>query len=163
MGGRRKPKGFSGCTTTAGDDSDGLEVVSRLTPEQALKAEWSACSSTRRYLVTLNEAEVPLMPLVERLVEIASTFAPPRRRKSWQREINLAIRLADVEYEMVLFFAFLLGEEVVCKAIRARWPLPPEGVWDMRGTLVGHRRELSISPRHEPHKIRESLFGVTPD
>jgi hypothetical protein len=144
------------------DDSDGDE---QFDPEplsgDRLRAEWAACKSSRRLLISLSEAGVDLSPLVKAMQRLfvvcrndgTKTGRQQRNAKDrLRRQAKQIAKGGEVVYEIVAGFVRELGkggELVVCAAIRKRHPNPPN---DVRGSLVGRSRTPSASPRLAPYR-----------
>lgn len=130
--------------------SDDDDLIPDLPPadDVTTQIEWSTCKSSRRLLITLNEAGAPLEPLAERVRKVARQLAETGR-------LDARWDLTDNPYEKIVSFAVRElgpdGEEIVCKTIRASYPEPPRPI---SGVLYGTGKLANLSPRVMANKLR---------
>jgi len=126
-----------------------------------VRVEWSTCASSRRLLITLSEAEVPLDPLVSDVKRAAARYLATRAER---RKLEARLDLTDNPYEQIVDYVVKAigpdGELVACRAIRARYPEPPvvlkdDGTVDrpISGVLIGASKFANMSPRSMPSKL----------
>jgi hypothetical protein len=159
----RRRGSSAGCTRRVTDDSgdEGLFEPEPLS-EDRRRAEWAACKSSRRLLISLSEAGVDLSPLVKSMRRLFVVCRNDGKAVTARERVSANARLrrqaakivmsGEVVYEIVAGFVRELGrggEAAVCTEIRKRHPVPPN---DVRGSLVGRSRTPSASPRIEPYR-----------